>query len=225
SRHDRYAHRRRGWCAPGRPAAGRRHRCRHRRRADGVPRRSSAGSSRARAHPGRTPAPAPGLGSARALPCPRGAPGDARAGARGPAQSRDRRTCRHAAGTAAGGRRRTGPCPGAGRRRMTPPAARRTARARSRLSKAEVHELFARLAEIDPEPTTELEYGSAFELLVAVVLSAQATDVGVNKVTRRLYPVANTPQAILDLGEEALRKHISTIGLFNAKARNVMALC
>src|SRR5690606_32432151 len=110
---------------------------------------------------------------------------------RGPAQSRDRRTCRHAAGTAAGGRRRTGPCPGAGRRRMTLPAARRTTRVRSRLSKAEVHELFARLAEIDPEPTTELEYSSAFELLVAVVLSAQATDVGVNKATRRLYPVAN----------------------------------
>jgi len=98
-------------------------------------------------------------------------------------------------------------------------------RTRSRLSRAEVHELFARLAEIDPEPTTELEYTTPFELLVAVVLSAQATDVGVNKATRRLYPVASTPQAILDLGEDELRRHISTIGLFNAKAKNVIALC
>jgi len=85
--------------------------------------------------------------------------------------------------------------------------------------------MFSRLAEIDPTPTTELEYTTPFELLVAVVLSAQATDVGVNKATRRLYPVANTPQAILELGEEALKRHISTIGLFNAKAKNVIALC
>ena len=88
-----------------------------------------------------------------------------------------------------------------------------------------MHELFSRLAEIDPDPRTELEYTTPFELLVAVVLSAQATDVGVNKATRRLYPVANTPQAILDLGEDGLRQYISTIGLFNAKARNVIALC
>ena len=107
-----------------------------------------------------------------------------------------------------------------------PPVRRRKpAAARSRLSRAEVHELFSRLSELDPAPTTELEYSSPFELLVAVVLSAQATDVGVNKATRRLYPVANTPQAILDLGEDELRQHISTIGLFNAKAKNVMALC
>ena len=105
------------------------------------------------------------------------------------------------------------------------PAARKTRARRSRLSKAEIHELFSRLAELDPEPTTELEYSTPFELLVAVVLSAQATDVGVNKATRRLFPVANTPQAILDLGEDVLRRHISTIGLFNAKAKNVMALC
>jgi len=105
------------------------------------------------------------------------------------------------------------------------PSRARPSQARGRLSPAEVHELFSRLAEIDPDPRTELEYTTPFELLVAVVLSAQATDVGVNKATRRLYPVANTPQAILDLGEDGLRQHISTIGLFNAKAKNVIALC
>jgi endonuclease-3 len=85
-------------------------------------------------------------------------------------------------------------------------------------------ELFRRLRDLDPAPTTELEYRSTFELLVAVVLSAQATDVGVNKATRRLFPVANTPQALLDLGEEKIKSYISTIGLFNAKAKNVVAL-
>lgn len=96
---------------------------------------------------------------------------------------------------------------------------------RSRLTAAQVRELFTRLAELDPSPTTELEYATPFELLVAVVLSAQATDVGVNKATRRLYPVANSPRAILALGEDGLKRYISTIGLFNAKARNVIALC
>jgi endonuclease-3 len=86
-------------------------------------------------------------------------------------------------------------------------------------------ELFRRLRELNPKPTTELEYRSTFELLVAVVLSAQATDVSVNKATRRLFPVANTPQALLALGEEGLKRYISTIGLFNAKAKNVIALC
>jgi len=86
-------------------------------------------------------------------------------------------------------------------------------------------EFFRRLRELDPEPTTELEYDSTFELLVAVILSAQATDVGVNKATRRLFPVANTPEAILELGEEGLKKHIRTIGLFNSKAKNIMATC
>ncbi|UNK59117.1 endonuclease III [Pseudoxanthomonas daejeonensis] len=93
------------------------------------------------------------------------------------------------------------------------------------MSRAEVQEMFTRLRELDPHPTTELEYSTPFELLVAVILSAQATDVGVNKATRRLYPVANTPQAILALGEEGLKRHIATIGLFNAKARNVIATC
>ncbi len=93
------------------------------------------------------------------------------------------------------------------------------------MKRADVIDLFTRLRELDPHPTTELDYTNPFELLVAVVLSAQATDVGVNKATRRLYPIANTPQAILDLGEEALKRHISTIGLFNTKAKNVMALC
>ena len=86
-------------------------------------------------------------------------------------------------------------------------------------------ELFARLKELNPRPTTELEYTTPFELLVAVTLSAQATDVGVNKATRKLFPVANTPAAILALGEDGLKKYISTIGLFNAKAANVIAAC
>ena len=90
---------------------------------------------------------------------------------------------------------------------------------------ADRQELFARLAELNPKPTTELEYGTPFELLVAVTLSAQATDVGVNKATRRLFPVANTPQAILALGEDGLKSYISTIGLYNAKAANVIAAC
>ena len=86
-------------------------------------------------------------------------------------------------------------------------------------------EFFRRLRANDPDPTTELEYDSPFELLIAVILSAQATDVGVNKATRRLFPVANTPQAILDLGLDGLKDRIRTIGLFNSKAANVMRTC
>ncbi len=93
------------------------------------------------------------------------------------------------------------------------------------LNATEINELFARLSELNPKPTTELEYTTPFELLVAVILSAQATDVGVNKASRRLYPVANTPAAILALGEEGLKRYIATIGLFNAKAKNVIATC
>ncbi|ACB93018.1 endonuclease III [Xylella fastidiosa subsp. fastidiosa] len=93
------------------------------------------------------------------------------------------------------------------------------------MTRAEIREAFVRLQEINPHPTTELKYTTAFELLIAVILSAQATDIGVNKATRRLYSLANTPQAILDLGEDALKRHISTIGLFNAKAKNVIATC
>ena len=95
----------------------------------------------------------------------------------------------------------------------------------SKLRPAEIVDLFARLRELDPAPTTELDYSTPFELLGAVVLSAQATDVGVNKATRKLYPVANTPATILALGEDALKGYINTIGLFNAKAANVIALC
>jgi endonuclease-3 len=84
-------------------------------------------------------------------------------------------------------------------------------------------ELFARLRELNPEPKTELEYATPFQLLVAVMLSAQSTDAGVNKATRRLFPVAGTPEAIVALGEDALKKHIATIGLFNTKAANVLA--
>jgi endonuclease III len=86
-------------------------------------------------------------------------------------------------------------------------------------------EIFRRFREANPHPTTELEYTTPFELLIAVLLSAQSTDVGVNKATRRLYAVANTPQKILDLGIEELKSYISTIGLYNNKAKNVMATC
>jgi endonuclease-3 len=86
-------------------------------------------------------------------------------------------------------------------------------------------EIFRRLREANPKPTTELVYSSPFQLLIAVILSAQATDVSVNKVTKRLFPIAGTPQAILELGEAKLKSYISTIGLFNAKAKNVLATC
>jgi endonuclease III len=86
-------------------------------------------------------------------------------------------------------------------------------------------EIFRRFREANPHPTTELEYTTPFELLIAVLLSAQSTDVGVNKATRRLYAVANTPQKILDLGIDELKSYISTIGLYNNKAKNVMATC
>ena len=93
------------------------------------------------------------------------------------------------------------------------------------MNKEKRYEILSRLREQNPHPETELEYSSPFELLVAVTLSAQATDVGVNKATRKLFPVANTPQAILDLGLEALRDYIKTIGLFNSKANNVYKMC
>lgn len=85
--------------------------------------------------------------------------------------------------------------------------------------------MFQRLSAARPQPTTELEYETPFQLLVAVILSAQATDVGVNKATRRLFPDAGTPAAILALGEDGLKERIRTIGLFNTKARNVLASC
>jgi endonuclease III len=85
--------------------------------------------------------------------------------------------------------------------------------------------IFDRLAMSNPEPTTELNYATTFELLIAVVLSAQATDKGVNKATAILFPVANTPKAILALGVAGLKEYIKTIGLFNAKANNIIQLC
>jgi len=85
--------------------------------------------------------------------------------------------------------------------------------------------IFARLREHIREPRSELEYSSNFELLISVLLSAQATDISVNKATARLYPVANTPEKMLELGEDGLREYIKTIGLFNSKAKNVIATC
>lgn len=104
-------------------------------------------------------------------------------------------------------------------------ALRKPAGKASQLTRAQISEMFSRLRELNPKPKTELEYSSPFELLVAVALSAQATDVGVNKATRRLFPVANTPEAILALGEDGLKQYINTIGLYNAKAANVIAAC
>ena len=92
------------------------------------------------------------------------------------------------------------------------------------MKKAQVFEFFRRLAELNPEPETELEYRDPYTLLVAVALSAQATDVSVNLATRKLFEVADTPAKMIALGEEGLRQHIKTIGLFNTKARNVIAL-
>jgi endonuclease-3 len=86
-------------------------------------------------------------------------------------------------------------------------------------------EIFRRLKDANPEPRTELVYSTPFELLVAVILSAQSTDRGVNKATAKLFPVANTPEAILELGEDGLKEHIKTIGLFNSKAKNIIAAC
>lgn len=86
-------------------------------------------------------------------------------------------------------------------------------------------QIFSRLAQANPNPTTELSYASPFELLIAVILSAQATDVSVNKATTELYALANTPEMILALGLEKLKSHIKTIGLFNTKASNIMKTC
>ena len=88
-----------------------------------------------------------------------------------------------------------------------------------------IEPFFATLAAANPHPQSELEYTTVFELLAAVLLSAQATDVGVNKATRKLFPVANTPQAILALGLEGLEAHIKTIGLFRSKAKHLMETC
>lgn len=92
------------------------------------------------------------------------------------------------------------------------------------MKKADVFEFYRRLAEDNPSPETELDYTNPFTLVVAVALSAQATDAGVNKATRALFAVADTPQAMLALGEDGLKQHIKSIGLFNTKAKNVIAL-
>jgi endonuclease-3 len=93
------------------------------------------------------------------------------------------------------------------------------------LNKEKRTEIYSRLRALNPHPDTELNYTTPFELLIAVILSAQATDVGVNKAIAHLYPVANTPQAILDLGVQGLKHYIRTIGLFNTKAENIIKTC
>jgi endonuclease-3 len=93
------------------------------------------------------------------------------------------------------------------------------------VKKADIAQFYARLAAANPAPATELAYASPFQLLIAVILSAQATDVGVNKATARLFPAAPTPEAMLALGEEGLAEFIKTIGLYRTKAKNVIATC
>lgn len=93
------------------------------------------------------------------------------------------------------------------------------------MNKEKRAQIFARLQEQNPNPTTELSYHSTFELLIAVILSAQATDISVNKATAKLYPIANTPQAIFKLGVEGLKPYIKTIGLYNTKAENIIKTC
>ncbi|MBI5919500.1 MAG: endonuclease III [Nitrosomonadales bacterium] len=93
------------------------------------------------------------------------------------------------------------------------------------MNQSKRHEIFARLRAANPHPTTELEYNTPFELLIAVLLSAQATDVSVNLATRELYPVANTPQAILALGEDELRSYVQRIGLYQTKSKHIIQTC
>ena len=93
------------------------------------------------------------------------------------------------------------------------------------MNKDKRYEIFSRLRDDNPHPTTELNFDSTFELLIAVILSAQATDKGVNIATAKLFPVANTPEAIYTLGEEGLKEYIKTIGLFNSKAKNIIQTC
>ena len=93
------------------------------------------------------------------------------------------------------------------------------------MNKDKRFEIFRRWREANPKPTTELNYSSPFELLIAVILSAQSTDKGVNKATDKLYPIANTPEAIFALGEEGLKEYIKTIGLYNTKGKNIIKTC
>ena len=93
------------------------------------------------------------------------------------------------------------------------------------MNKVKREAIFQRLQQANPNPTTELVYSSTFELLIAVILSAQSTDKGVNKATAKLFPVANTPKAIAALGEDGLKPYIKTIGLFNSKGKNIIATC
>lgn len=93
------------------------------------------------------------------------------------------------------------------------------------MNKLKRHEIFTRFKEQNPNPKTELNYSTPFELLIAVILSAQATDKSVNKATDKLFPIANTPQGIFDLGLDSLKSYIKTIGLFNAKAANIIKTC
>ncbi len=93
------------------------------------------------------------------------------------------------------------------------------------MNKEKRYQIFKRFSDQNPDPATELEYNSSFELLIAVILSAQATDISVNKATKKLYPVANTPQKILNLGIDKLKGYIKTIGLYNSKATNIIKTC
>ena len=108
---------------------------------------------------------------------------------------------------------------------MAQAAANNNDRSTRPVKKSQIEQFFTRLRDANPAPTTELHYATPFQLLIAVILSAQATDVGVNKATARLFPAAPTPETMLALGEEGLTEYIKTIGLFRTKAKNVIATC
>ena len=108
---------------------------------------------------------------------------------------------------------------------MAQAAANNNDRSPRPVKKSQIEQFFTRLRDANPAPTTELHYATPFQLLIAVILSAQATDVGVNKATARLFPAAPTPETMLALGEEGLTEYIKTIGLFRTKAKNVIATC
>jgi len=110
-------------------------------------------------------------------------------------------------------------------KKYTPPLLHDESHSSKQMNKEKRYEIFSRWREANPHPKTELNYSSPFELLVAVALSAQSTDKGVNKATDKLFPVANTPQAIYNLGEDGLKEYIKTIGLYNSKAKHIIQAC
>jgi endonuclease-3 len=172
-------------------------------------------------HAGRCARDAPdSIGGTRTLPRAYGTTAEATART----QHATHRRLAHGGIIAARRRGSPGACQSQGCRARMMVSVAAASRRRTRLRPEQINELFSRLRELNPTPTTELAWSNPFELLVAVILSAQATDVGVNKATRRLFAIANTPGKMIVLGEVALKRHIATIGLYNTKAANVIAM-